>query len=98
MKTFILASVLAIQQVSSHATFQDLWVNGVDKGSTCVRLPSSNSPVTSVSSTDLRCNAGGAKGVSGKCAVQAGDTVTVEMHQVCLLKPDITKSHANTPT
>ena len=30
---------------------------------------------------EMRCNAG-TRGVSGKCAVQAGDTVTVEMHQV----------------
>jgi cellulase len=34
-----------------------------------------------VSSNDIRCNAGGSKGVSGKCPVAAGDTVTVEMHQ-----------------
>lgn len=82
MKTIFLASALAIQQVAGHAIFQDLWVNGVDKSNTCVRMPSGNSPVSSVSSNDLRCNAGGSRGVSGKCAVQAGDTVTVEMHQV----------------
>jgi cellulase len=82
MKSIIVASALAIQQVAGHAIFQDLWVNGVDKASTCVRMPGSNSPVSSVSSNDLRCNAGGSKGVAGKCAVAAGDTVTVEMHQV----------------
>jgi lytic cellulose monooxygenase (C1-hydroxylating) len=82
MKNSILAFALTIQQAASHAIFQDLWVNGVDKTNTCVRMPSSNSPVSSVSSNDIRCNAGGARGVSGKCAVQAGDTVTVEMHQV----------------
>jgi cellulase len=87
MKSFVLASALAIQHVAAHATFQQLWVNGVDKASTCVRMPSSNSPVSSVSSNDLRCNAGGSRGVSGKCAVQAGDTVTVEMHQVRLPNP-----------
>ena len=33
MKSTLLLSVaaLAVQQVSSHATFQDLWVNGVDE-------------------------------------------------------------------
>jgi cellulase len=34
-----------------------------------------------VSSNDIRCNAGGSKGVAGKCPVEAGGTVTVEMHQ-----------------
>jgi cellulase len=72
---------------AAHAIFQDLWVNGVDMGSQCARLPLSNSPVTSVSSNDVRCNAG-TKAVSGKCAVAAGSTVTVEMHQV-----RTTKSH-----
>lgn len=35
---------------SAHATFQELWVNGVDQGGWCVRLPQSNNPVTSVTS------------------------------------------------
>ncbi|CAI6335660.1 unnamed protein product [Periconia digitata] len=80
MKTFVIATALAIQHASGHAIFQDLWVNGVDKSNTCVRMPSSNSPVTNVGGNDIRCNAG-TRGVSGKCAVQAGDIVTVEMHQ-----------------
>lgn len=29
----------------------------------------------------MACNAGGSRGVSGKCTVRAGDTVTIEMHQ-----------------
>ncbi|KAL1595109.1 hypothetical protein SLS60_009796 [Paraconiothyrium brasiliense] len=85
MKPSFLATALLIQQAAAHALFQQLWVNGVDKSNTCVRMPRGNSPVSSVSSNDLRCNAGGAAGVSGKCAVNAGDTVTVEMHQVCFL-------------
>ena len=44
-------------------------------------MPSSNSPVTNVGSRDFACNAGGSRGVSGKCPVKAGGTVTVEMHQ-----------------
>lgn len=36
--------------VAGHATFQEMWVNGVDQGSYCVRLPQSNSPVTDVTS------------------------------------------------
>ncbi|KAF2105505.1 glycosyl hydrolase family 61-domain-containing protein [Lophiotrema nucula] len=80
MKAFILASALAIQQVAAHSIFQDLWVDGVDKGTTCVRMPSSNSPVTNVGSNDIRCNAG-VKAAASKCAIAAGGTVTVEMHQ-----------------
>lgn len=85
MKSFIVASALAIQQVAGHAIFQDLWVDGVDKSNTCIRMPGSNTPVTNVGSNDIRCNAGGTRGVSGKCSVAAGGTVTVEMHQVWLL-------------
>jgi hypothetical protein len=48
MKSLILS--LLATQASAHAIWQDLWVNGVDKGNTCVRLPGtsyvSNSPVT----------------------------------------------------
>jgi hypothetical protein len=48
MKSLILSAL--VTQVVGHAIWQDLWVNGVDKGSTCVRLPGtsyvSNSPVT----------------------------------------------------
>ncbi|KAH6678159.1 glycosyl hydrolase family 61-domain-containing protein [Halenospora varia] len=66
---------LATQQVAGHALFQQLWVNG----SSCARVPTSNTPVTDVGSTAFRCN--GRPGVAGKCAVVAGQTVTVEMHQ-----------------
>ncbi|KAI1391703.1 lytic polysaccharide monooxygenase [Hypoxylon trugodes] len=81
MKSTLIAALAAFSaKVSAHATFQDLWVNGVDMGATCARLPSSNSPVTDVSSKDIACNAG-TKPVSGKCSVAAGSTVTVEIHQ-----------------
>ncbi|KAF8653235.1 hypothetical protein AX16_004064 [Volvariella volvacea WC 439] len=65
---------------SAHATFQQLWVNGVDQGGVCVRAPQSNSPVTSVTSADLACNAG-SRATSGICTVNAGGKVTIEMHQ-----------------
>lgn len=48
----VLLNVMAI--VMSHATFQELWINGVDQVGSCVRLPPSNSPVTDLTSTDLR--------------------------------------------
>ncbi|KAI5857459.1 lytic polysaccharide monooxygenase [Durotheca rogersii] len=74
------AAALGATRVAGHATFQDLWVNGVDMGESCARLPLSNSPVTDVSSKDIVCNTGTSP-VPGKCSVAAGSTVTVEMHQ-----------------
>ncbi|KAI0484469.1 lytic polysaccharide monooxygenase [Xylariaceae sp. FL0804] len=71
----IVGAALATNVVG-HATFQDLW-----HGGQCVRLPPSNNPVTDVTSDDIRCNVGGTTGVSGKCAVKAGENVTIEMHQ-----------------
>ena len=52
-KMFVKLAVAASLVVSAaaHATFQELWINGVDQGSSCVRLPESNSPVTSVSTS-----------------------------------------------
>ncbi|KAI0439725.1 carbohydrate-binding module family 1 protein [Xylaria telfairii] len=73
-------AVLGATNVAAHATFQDLWINGVDYGASCARLPLSNSPVQDVTSKDLACNAGTSP-VAGKCTVAAGATVTVEMHQ-----------------
>ncbi|KAI2611606.1 lytic polysaccharide monooxygenase [Hypoxylon fragiforme] len=80
MRTLLYATLTAVAatKVAGHALFQALWVDG--HGTQCVRMPSSNSPVTNVNSPDIRCNAG-TRGISGKCAVKAGSTVTVEMHQ-----------------
>ncbi|KZV62317.1 carbohydrate-binding module family 1 protein [Peniophora sp. CONT] len=79
---FIQTTLLAalVSRVAAHATFQDLWVNNVDQGQFCVRLPASNNPITDVTSNDLACNAN-ASPSSGLCQVMPGDTVTVEMHQ-----------------
>lgn len=83
MKSFTAAALAALwaQNVAAHATFQQLWVDGVDFGSQCARVPSSNSPVTDVSGSGIRCNVGTSR-PGGKCPVAAGSTVTVEMHQV----------------
>ncbi|KAH7355857.1 glycosyl hydrolase family 61-domain-containing protein [Pyrenochaeta sp. MPI-SDFR-AT-0127] len=79
--TVVLASITAlVKQVTGHATFQDLWVNGKDQQATCARLPTSNSPVTDVTSNNIRCNANQGA-VASKCVVAAGGTVTIEMHQ-----------------
>jgi hypothetical protein len=48
-KLFLAAAALATH-ASAHATFQAMWINGVDYGSACVRVPLSNSPVTDVTS------------------------------------------------
>lgn len=77
--TLALAASMA-NMVAGHAIFQQLWINGEDQSSTCVRMPPSNSPVTDPTSNDIRCNANpGAAETT--CSVKAGDTVTVEMHQ-----------------
>ncbi|KAM5543457.1 hypothetical protein V8D89_002708 [Ganoderma adspersum] len=73
-------AVTLVASVAAHATFQELWVNGVDQGNSCVRLPLSNSPVTSVTSTDIACNVNPTSS-QGICQVMPGDEVTVEMHQ-----------------
>ena len=41
----VFASAALIASVVAHATWQELWINGVDYGGSCVRLPSSNNPV-----------------------------------------------------
>ncbi|KAI1767298.1 glycoside hydrolase family 61 protein [Hypoxylon sp. FL1150] len=79
MRTAFAISAFAAT-AAAHATFQELWVAGTDEESTCARLPGNNNPVTSVSTNDIRCNAG-SKAAASKCSVAAGDVVTVEMHQ-----------------
>lgn len=96
--TLVLAGVTAFATSAlGHATFQQLWVDGKDQQSTCARLPTSNSPVQDVSSTNIRCTslanhadfvslmslAGNANQgpAASKCSVAAGGTVTIEMHQ-----------------
>ncbi|CCF43564.1 endoglucanase B [Colletotrichum higginsianum] len=82
MKSAVLSLLaIAASQVFSHATFQQIWIDGVDFGGQCARLPLSNSPVQDVTSNDVRCNANGGP-VARKCVIKAGSTVVVEMHQV----------------
>lgn len=71
MKSFATAAVAIVASATTvlgHATFQQLWVDGVDQGSTCARLPPSNSPIENVSSPSMVCNAGTSP-VAGLCAV-----------------------------
>jgi lytic cellulose monooxygenase (C1-hydroxylating) len=48
-KNLVIAACL-IASAAAHATWQEIWVNGVDMGDACVRLPQSNNPVTDVTS------------------------------------------------
>jgi len=67
MKSF--ATILSLASyAAAHATFQDLWVGTQDEGSSCARLPATNSPMSNVNSPDMRCNMG-AKPAAGICAV-----------------------------
>ncbi|CCA72221.1 related to endoglucanase IV [Serendipita indica DSM 11827] len=66
----------------------ELWVGSTDarsadrrkQGSTCVRMPWRNSPITDVTSTDMACNTATSAASPGYCSVAAGGTLTVEMH------------------
>lgn len=81
--TALASSLLLAASVSAHATFQEFWVGGVDQVGTCVRLPVSNSPVTSPTSNDIACNAG-ASASPGLCTVAAGGQATVGQWSVGL--------------
>jgi cellulase len=71
--------LLAASAANAHSLFQQLWVGAADKGTSCARVPRSNSPVTNVNSADMRCNSGPAK-ASATCPIDAGESLTVEMH------------------
>lgn len=50
MLTSVFALVALATSVTAHATFQQLWINEVDAGSSCVRTPANNGPVLDVNS------------------------------------------------
>ncbi|KAG9122557.1 hypothetical protein FRC07_001015 [Ceratobasidium sp. 392] len=82
MRAAALVTALAVaSSVQAHATFQYFWINGVDQGNKNVRPPASNSPVTSVTSTDIACNVNGNIAAAATDSVAAGTKVSVEMHQ-----------------
>ncbi|EIW74395.1 glycoside hydrolase family 61 protein [Coniophora puteana RWD-64-598 SS2] len=80
LKAAFVAAALAAS-ASAHATFQDLWINGVDYSQACVRLPQNHDPVVDVTSANITCNAAPSASAN-KCPVVPGDKVTVEMHQL----------------
>ncbi|CAE6471367.1 unnamed protein product [Rhizoctonia solani] len=77
----ILAALAAASTTYAHATFQYLWVDGVDEGGKCVRTPANNSPITDLTSKAVACNNNGEVAAAATCPVVAGTKVAVEMHQ-----------------
>ncbi|KAB5589036.1 hypothetical protein CTheo_7514 [Ceratobasidium theobromae] len=77
----IVAALAAASTAHAHATFQYIWVNGVDQGNTYVRTPANNSPVTDLSSNTLACNVNGEVPAAATLTIAAGAKVAVEMHQ-----------------
>ncbi|KAG8899580.1 hypothetical protein FRC01_010454, partial [Tulasnella sp. 417] len=69
-----------IATANAHATFQYFWTDANTSTNTCVRTPPSNNPVGTMDAS-MSCNVNGNTGVSGKCTVAAGSSVSVEMHQ-----------------
>jgi len=78
------ALAIAVNQVSGHYIFNQLSV-GSKKFAVYENIRQNNnynSPVTSLSSNDLRCNAGGASGAStGVANLNAGDSFTFRTDQ-----------------
>ncbi|CAE6506956.1 unnamed protein product [Rhizoctonia solani] len=77
----ILAALAAASSAHAHATFQYLWVNGVDQGNKYVRTPLNNSPITDLTSKTLACNNNGEVAAAATLSIAAGAKVAVEMHQ-----------------
>jgi len=73
------AILAAVASVSAHSTWQQMWVGSTDMGSSCARTVRDNSPIDSLSSGDMFCGRGPASS-SGLCEVNAGESLTVEMH------------------
>ncbi|KAJ1300731.1 hypothetical protein OPQ81_002375 [Rhizoctonia solani] len=87
MKPRAIAASLAFlsAQAAAHTIFQELYVNGVSAGHlTGIRHPSSNGPVTDVTSNDVICNGGVNPLVTPfdktVINVPAGATITHEWH------------------
>lgn len=67
MKTSLVL-LAAAASVSAHSTWQQLWVGSTDKGSTCARTVKDNSPISSITASDMFCGRGPAQS-SGVCEV-----------------------------
>jgi len=79
---YLLSLILLATSVSARTVFSALSVNGVDQGHAVgIRVPSSNAPITNISSTDLICNTNFIQPVSTTVIpVPAGAQVTAQFH------------------
>ncbi|KAJ3491708.1 hypothetical protein NLI96_g526 [Meripilus lineatus] len=84
MKTFSALASLAVLvgYVSARTVFSQIAVNSVDQGQgVAIRVPSSNSPITDVTSNNLICNTNFLQPVSDVVAtVPAGAAITAQFH------------------
>ncbi|KAF8195540.1 glycoside hydrolase family 61 protein G [Pholiota molesta] len=78
----LLSFVLLAGSAAAKTVFSAVSVNGVDQGHAVgVRVPSSNNPVTDLTSNDIICNTGITAPVSQTVVpVNAGDTITAQFH------------------
>ncbi|KAG2008308.1 endoglucanase II, variant 2 [Coprinopsis cinerea AmutBmut pab1-1] len=73
-----LAAILFLAaSVTAHSTWQQIWINGVDGGTSCLRRAANNNPI-SVNQPQMACNQ--ATNSPNICTIKPGDRVTVEMH------------------
>ncbi|CAG8975214.1 hypothetical protein HYALB_00004275 [Hymenoscyphus albidus] len=77
-----LALSALMSQASGHYIFQQLTTSTKYSINQFIRPVPSNSPVTDLTSTDLRCNVGGTSGASTQTAtMKAGDTFSLTANQ-----------------
>nr|AWM99278.1 lytic polysaccharide monooxygenase 9 [Rhizophlyctis rosea] len=75
----VLSTLFLAAGASAHAIFRQVAVNGAWQGDQVgVRMPSTNNPVTDVSSSAVICNQGQSS-TSRKIAVRAGDQISLKM-------------------
>lgn len=92
MKFLFFVAIVAtlVAEVSAHSNMWSIWVDGTDQGAGAgryIRQPPTNSPVKSLSSSDIRCNVNGYNSVGTYVSVPAGDTVTTEWCAQVLFLP-----------
>jgi len=95
------AAILALaSQVSSHYIFQALTANGVaNPAMDYIRVVHNNSPVLSLTSTDLRCNVGNTvAGNTTTVSVKAGSSVSFTADQTVYHQGPVSVYMAKAPT
>ena len=81
-KTILATALLGV--ASAHQNFHQFWVNDETPGyQVGIRMPPSNSPVTDVTSNDIRCNTGTQPNAAktSTYSVAAGSTIGLGLDQ-----------------